>query len=263
MLSPPGDTPGCAGHDDGFSLIEVTIGGLVLIVGMLGVLTLLSTSLRTTAVNNERVGATNLARELVESARGLDYADMSGTLLRQRLQARGLGSGTPWTIERRNVTYTIGAASCAYDSPTDKLAAAPPAGVCTPQPIAASGDPNGDDFRRTTFTVTWDGSAADRSLTQTTLVVNPSGGLGPRIVGFTPVGQTITANDSTASVDVDDDARPDAALGRRRRRELGLHLGRGLGRHELHQRLADRQLGQRHRGPRRHLPDHRAAVRRP
>ena len=65
-------------------------------------------------------------------------------------------------------------------------------GVCIPQP-ADGGDSNGDDFRRTTFGVTGSDGGRSRSVTQTTLVANPSGGLGPRIIGFTPVTQTITA----------------------------------------------------------------------
>ena len=187
--------------DDGFTIIEIIVASVVLIVGMLGVLTLMTGALRTTALASERVGATNLARTLVEASRGLDYDDMTSTLVRTRLQAQGLGSGAPWTIARRGVTYTITAASCTFDNPSDKLAATPPAGVCTPQPAGASGDVNGDDFRRTNFQVAWtDDGGAQRSLTQTTLVVNPSGGLGPRTSDIAPVSQTITSNVDVATV---------------------------------------------------------------
>ena len=167
---------------------------------MLGVVSMLTQSVRATGVTNERVGATNLARELIEGARALDYDDMSGQLVRDRLQARGLGSGTPWTIERRNTTYTVTATSCTYDTPADRLATVAPANVCTPQPSGTSGDPNGDDFRRTSFNVAWHGVGGVKSVTQTTLVLNPSGGLGPRVSGVSPVTQTITANDPTVSV---------------------------------------------------------------
>jgi prepilin-type N-terminal cleavage/methylation domain-containing protein len=187
--------------DDGFTLVELLVATFVLLVGVLGVLTLLTGALRTTAANNERVGATNLARELVEETRSLDYDDMTGSLVPSRLQARGLGSGSPWTIQRRQTTYTITATSCTYDDPTDKLAATPPAGVCTPQPAGVTGDSNGEDFRRTTFQVAWrETGGVQRSVTQTTLVVNPSGGLGPRIVSFNPITQTITSNVSSATI---------------------------------------------------------------
>jgi hypothetical protein len=185
---------------DGFGLVEVVVASFVLLVGMLGVLTVLDGSVRTTASNNQQVAATNLARELVEATRGLDYDDMAGTTTQARLQADGFGSGTPWTIERSGVTYTVTATSCVYDDPADRMAATPPAGVCMPQPAGSSGDANGDDFRRTTFEVAWTRSAGPRSVTQTTLVVNPSGGLGPRVLSFSPVTQTITSNATSASV---------------------------------------------------------------
>ncbi len=182
--------------------METLVAAFVLVVGMLGVLGLLNGALRTTSSNIERVGATNLARELVERTRGLDYDDMTGTLVQTRLKAAGLGAGSPWTIVRRGVTYTITASSCTYDDPADKLASPAPAGVCTPQPAGSTGDSNGEDFRRTTFVVSWvEHSRTPRSLTQSTLVVNPSGGLGPRIVSFSPVTQPpITLNPSSVTI---------------------------------------------------------------
>ena len=178
---------------------------LVLVVGMLGVLSLMTGSLRTTQVNSERVGATNLARRLVEQTRTVDYEDMAGALVQARLQAGGeLGSGTPWTFEGRGVTYTITATSCAYDDPTDGLASPAPDGVCLPQPAGSPGDSNGDDFRRTTFQISWPKAGlggAVAAVRQTTLVSNPAGGLGPRILSFTPVAQTITTSVSSVVVD--------------------------------------------------------------
>jgi len=178
---------------------------LVLVVGMLGVLSLLTGSLRTTQVNSERVGATNLARRLVEQTRALDYEDMAGALVQSRLQAGGeLGSGSPWTFEGRGVTYTITATTCTYDDPTDGLASPAPDAICLPQPSGSSGDSNGDDFRRTTFRISWPKaglSGIDAAVTQATLVSNPAGGLGPRILSFAPVAQTITTSVSSVMVD--------------------------------------------------------------
>ena len=187
--------------EDGFTIIESVVASAILLFGLLGVLTMLTGSLRATSATNARVAATNLARELVETTRGLAYEDMSGSLVQTRLQGRGLGSGSPWTVERRGVTYTVTATSCTFDDPADRLAATAPAGACTPPPTGTTGDANGEDFRRTTFRLSWDepGGPA-RTLLQTTLVMNPTGGLGPRIVSFTPVTQTITAAVTSASV---------------------------------------------------------------
>jgi prepilin-type N-terminal cleavage/methylation domain-containing protein len=189
--------------DEGFTLVEIMVASFVLVVGMLGVLALLNGALRTTSVNIERVGATNIARQLVERTRGLDYDDMAGGLVKTRLQAGGLGSGSPWTIESRGITYTITTSSCTYDDPADNLASTPPPNVCTPQPTGSSNPPdtNGEDFRRTTFNISWtERGGTSRTISQSTLVVNPSGGLGPRITLYSPITQTITANVSTVTV---------------------------------------------------------------
>lgn len=192
-------------RDDGFTIIEVIIASLVLVVGMLGVLSLLTGSLRTTKLNNERVAGTNLARRLIEATRALDYDDMAGSLVQSRLQAAGLGTATePWTYTSDRTTYTITATSCTYDDPADRLASPRPDGACLPQPAGSSGDSNGDDFRRTTFRIAWPNGGpggVETSLTQTTLVGNPSGGLGPRIVDFSPIAQTITASVNSVAVD--------------------------------------------------------------
>ncbi|MDP8967661.1 MAG: prepilin-type N-terminal cleavage/methylation domain-containing protein, partial [Actinomycetota bacterium] len=182
--------------DDGFTIIEVIVASVVLLVGMLGVLTMLTGSLATTAASNKRVAATNLARELVETTRGLDYGNLDA--VSAQLQARGLGSGSPWTIARRGVSYTVTATTCAFDDPSDGYAATAVANGCNAN--AAGTDSNGDDFRRVTFRLAWKDGGAARSLMQTTLIVNPAGGLGPRILTITPLTQTITANVSTANV---------------------------------------------------------------
>ena len=189
-----------AAAEHGFTIVEGVVACLVLVIGLLGVLTMLTGSLRATTANNARVTATNLTRELIEAVRALPYSDMSGAGVQARLQARGFGSGSPWTIERRGVTFTLASTSCTFDDPADKLAATPPADVCTPAPSGATGDPNGEDFRRTTFDITWnEPGGRPRTFSQTTLVVNPTGGLGPRITSFTPVTQSITSALTTSA----------------------------------------------------------------
>lgn len=189
-------------HESGFTIVEGVIATAILVIGLLGALTMLTGALRGTSANNARVGATNLSRELVEAVRGLSYDDMTSGLVTARLQARGFGSGTPWTIERRGVRYTLAATSCTFDDPADGIASAPPTQLCTPAATGTTGDPNGEDFRRTTFAISWNEPGGNaRLLRQTTLVVNPSGGLGPRITSFTPITQSVTSStQNTASI---------------------------------------------------------------
>lgn len=199
MSGPPNGRVPSAGHalprEEGFTIIEVMVAAMLLIVGILGVLAMYVGALQTTTTSNARVAATNLTRELVETARETDYEDLSA--IAAELQSRGLGSGSPWTIERRGTAYGVSVSSCVFDSPTDGYAATAPPDPCSARP--AGTDSNGDDFRRVTFRVTWEDGARTREMSQAALIVNPAGGLGPRILAIAPLTQTITANVGTVS----------------------------------------------------------------
>jgi prepilin-type N-terminal cleavage/methylation domain-containing protein len=181
----------------GFTLIELMAACLVLAVGVLGSFTLLDTANKTLSSNNGRIGATNLAREVTEYARGTDYDRLTPaqveTALRSRTRIAGTGGTGAWTIVRRGVTYSIAPSVCTFDDPKDGLSATPPLNACTPAAAAIAGAPgevNPDDFRRLTLLLTWRDRQGTHRLTQTALVVNPTGGLGPRIRTFAePTGQ--------------------------------------------------------------------------
>src|SRR5687767_10715735 len=65
--------PSVGSEQAGFTLVELMVAVLILVVGLLGVVTMLQTSDRISARNNQRIGATNLARELIEQARTVAY----------------------------------------------------------------------------------------------------------------------------------------------------------------------------------------------
>lgn len=165
---------------------------LVLTIGVLGTLGLLDSANRTTTTNNARMGATNLAREILEDARSLDYDKLTPTQITAAIQAKKNmeGTGTPWKVQRRGIEYTVATEVCVFDDPKDNVSVTPPANVCTPQaPVPASAgtllaDSNPDDFRRVKVTLTWTVGGGGRTLAQTSLLNNPSGGLGPRITTF-------------------------------------------------------------------------------
>jgi hypothetical protein len=74
-----------------------------------------------------------------------------------------------------------------FDDPKDGLSASPPPNPCTPAAAAIGGAPaeiNPDDFRRLTLTLQWSDRTGTHRMTQTALIVNPSGGLGPRIINL-------------------------------------------------------------------------------
>ena len=189
------------GDQSGFTLIEVLVAAVVLIVGASAAFKLVDGANATSTINGSRTTAVNLTRELTEFARGADYDQLQGTslvpALRRNPSVAGTMSGSAWTIQRRGITFTVTSSVCMFDDPNDGTAdpAQPPDNGCltTPQ-NPAKVDVNPDDFRRVTFRVDWKVRAVRRSLTQSALVVNPAGGLGPRITAFTEPAGDITTN---------------------------------------------------------------------
>jgi hypothetical protein len=183
----------------GFTLIEVMMAALVLIAGVLGSFTLLDSANRTISTNNGRTGATNLAREVAEYARGTDYDLLTPaqveTTLRARTRIAGTGVTGAWKVVRRGITYSITPTVCTFDDPKDGLAATPPPNPCTPAATAVTGAPaevNPDDFRRLRLLVAWTDRQGAHKVVQTALIVNPTGGLGPRVKTFPEPAAQIT-----------------------------------------------------------------------
>jgi prepilin-type N-terminal cleavage/methylation domain-containing protein len=184
----------------GFSLIEVLAAMLILAIGAGAAFSLIDSANRSVSSNSARIGATNLTRELAEYARATDYDLLQPSqivpALRKHAAVQGTLSGGAWTIERRGVTYEIEASACTFDDPKDGLSATPPANAC-PAAAAVAGAPaevNPDDFRKLTFEMKWTARGRAGHATQSTLIVNPSGGLGPRITEFGEPGAQVTAD---------------------------------------------------------------------
>jgi prepilin-type N-terminal cleavage/methylation domain-containing protein len=184
----------------GFSLIEVMIAALIIMVGAGAAFSLIDSANRAVSSNSARIGATNLSRELTEYARGTDYdllqPDQVVAALRKHPTIEGAINGGTWEIQRRGVTYSIATSACTFDDPKDGLSATAPPNPC-PAAAAVAGAPsevNPDDFRKVTFDVTWTARGRSGKATQSALIVNPNGGLGPRVTDFTQLETQVTAN---------------------------------------------------------------------
>jgi prepilin-type N-terminal cleavage/methylation domain-containing protein len=110
----------------GFTIIEVIIAMVILLVGLAGTLTLLDQSQRTTSSTKAREGAVALSRELVEAARGMPYDQLSqGSVVSDIGAMPGFTTSTigvgGWTIQRRGITFTVALGVCTVDDPTDGL----------------------------------------------------------------------------------------------------------------------------------------------
>jgi prepilin-type N-terminal cleavage/methylation domain-containing protein len=110
-------------RDDGFTLFEVLIAAVVLVIGLVALFGLLDTSLKATAATRAREGATNLARQVLEDARTIPFADLSpGSIVGQLQAMNGLAnasSGPEWQVVQRGITYTVAVKECSIDDPKD------------------------------------------------------------------------------------------------------------------------------------------------
>lgn len=202
-------------HEAGFTIIEVMVAATLLVIGVLAVTTIVNNANAVTDTTRAREGATNLARQLLEVARTQQYSRIDNSNLTTLLQSAGVpdDSGqSGWQVQRRKVVYTVTPYSCIFDAAKDgaRSSSADAAATYCPGSATAGSTPVDnapDDYRRVEFTVTWSasgkppdcngqttgsGSGANISsgigracVTQSELIPNPTGGLGPDIQNIT------------------------------------------------------------------------------
>ncbi|HWX97380.1 MAG TPA: hypothetical protein VNZ01_11085 [Solirubrobacteraceae bacterium] len=151
------------GREDGFTLFEVLIAAVVLVIGLTALFGLLDTSLKATAATRAREGATNLGREVLEDAQTIPYSQLDPGAIVTELQAmNGLtneGSGGLWQIKRRGITYTVTVKECSIDDPKDGYGVHKNAlgenPFCSDSSIEGTADPQPENLKRVTVDVTW------------------------------------------------------------------------------------------------------------
>jgi Tfp pilus assembly protein PilV len=151
-----------ARQDDGFTLIEALMASVILIVGLIGLLGMLDVSVRASASTRAREGATSLAREIIEDARTIPYAQLIPSSIESQLQAMNgvadSSSASGWQIARRGFTYTVAVKECAVDNPKDGLAETHGSTFCEGQQAWKAGesvDAAPEDLKRITAEVSW------------------------------------------------------------------------------------------------------------
>jgi hypothetical protein len=158
----------------------------VLIVGVLSTFALYQSASKATVTTRSREGATNLAREVVEGARGIPYDMLIATNLAAELQKlpgledSALGPG--YTVQRRGTLYTIEATVCTMDDAKDGGGPRPSGlSFCTDSVAAGTADKNPEDYRRVGVTVSWKRDNYTRRVVQSGLVNNPGSATGPAV----------------------------------------------------------------------------------
>jgi Tfp pilus assembly protein PilV len=166
----------------GFTIVEVLVAAVVLVVGLGGLLGMLITADHSISTTRLRQEETSLAREILEDARGLAPAQLTQTAIASALQSavpqatlarfslvvtRTMSSGTPTSFD---VSFNV----CDLDDPSDEYGnhSSPPAsgGVWCPD-VGSNGtqDSNPDDYKRVSVTVT-PSNGSTPSIQQTILI---------------------------------------------------------------------------------------------
>jgi prepilin-type N-terminal cleavage/methylation domain-containing protein len=187
----------------GFTLVEVLVAMLILLVGVLGVVTMVDGANAVTSKTKAREGGTAIARSIIEVSRSIRYRDLTKTALEDALGTRpGLADSKPgvlgYTIKSRGIDYELTLTVCSLDDPKDDLGVRPPGTLfCTDSdgPPVTPRDRNPDDYKRVRVLLTWSTRATTHSVTQTSSIINPVGGLGPSVTGLTMTSPTSSGTD--------------------------------------------------------------------
>jgi len=151
----------------GFTIVEVLVAALVLVVGLGGLLQLLVTADHAISTTRLRQAETSVAREILEDARGLAPTQLTQTAIASALQStvsQATLSGSNLVVTRAvassgtPTSFNVSFAVCDLDNPSDGYGNhdSPPAsgGAWCPD-IASNGtqDSNPADYKRVSVTV--------------------------------------------------------------------------------------------------------------
>ena len=202
--------------EHGFTLIEVLVTMMILVVGIGGALALIDGANARTVATKEREAGNALTREVIESARSVPYRQLTPNNAIATLKAiPGLEDSTPsttaWTVERRNQTYTISLSVCSVDDEQDGYGDTSAGNFCTGS--AGGADRNPDDYKRLTVDVSWTRGSVTRNIKQAGIVSNDASSAGPSVEfisppasvdeitsPLSPVNFTVQAEDDAVSI---------------------------------------------------------------
>jgi prepilin-type N-terminal cleavage/methylation domain-containing protein len=176
----------------GFTLIEVVVAATILVVGVLGLVTMLDGANRTTARTKAREAGVNLAREAIEAARAVPYPELVPAQVEGEIRSQpGLADASAdagWQIRRRDIEYTVTVNVCSVDDGTTADGYGDHTGgfFCVDSNVQGVADKNPDDYKRVTLNVTWMDGAQTRTARQEAVINNPGSAFAPAVKQLVP-----------------------------------------------------------------------------
>ncbi len=205
---------------EGFTLVETLVAAVILIIGLLGVFLMIDIASGSTTRSGAREGGVNIAREMLENARSIPFAQLdqptwataalTGTEGRTQGVALVGTTGVRTQIKRRGYSYDVTVTWCSVDDKRDGYGSrAASVAWCPGGGPADSADSQPQDLKRVTVRTAY--SADGRSqpdVVQTATFGSGGAAGGPRTptlqitspTGLDPTAPVVTANPSSGNV---------------------------------------------------------------
>lgn len=206
-------------EEGGFSIVEVLVAIIVLVVGILGALIMINTAGATTLANKARTGGVNLAREVADGSRAVQenvpYSQLSDGCAPPSSPANPCAASSPivmalqtqpglardpsspggrWTIKREGITYELKVSVCAMDEPSDGFGSHSTGGpFCADVAAAGTGDKAPDDYQRLIVDATWSGTRGSQS-TRAVALLQSDGVNAPAVTCLRPTSSPCPAS---------------------------------------------------------------------
>jgi len=196
---------GTLSRDAGFTLIELMVAVFVLLVGVLGVVSLVDGANRTTASNRAREAATNLTRELIEDARSIPYGDLDTSTLSSTIASLSGGTvqaGGAVIFSRRGTSYSVAPSLCYVDDPKDGYGDHAGATYCNGNSPTTPADRFPRDYKRFTVVSTWSGARGSGTSRQSAVINDPGSSFAPTVNAFSMTSPT-SCSGSPACTQID------------------------------------------------------------
>jgi prepilin-type N-terminal cleavage/methylation domain-containing protein len=196
------------GHDRlndprGFTLVEVLVAALLLVVGVMGTLALVDAANARSTASQTREAASNLAREVSEYARTIPFAELQPSGLQGELQSRpGLADATPggaWDVVRRKRSYTVSTNVCSVDTPGDGYGVHG-AGYCPSSSATGTTDGEPEDLKRVSTAVTFTERGRSTTVRFASTFSSRAQSTGLPVLGLLLKTPTVTIGDQTEPV---------------------------------------------------------------